>query len=473
MANNQNFIVKHGLTVGGNQYVIDSSGNWLGPDTPYANASFAVANVKAHIWSQDTKPTTANVNDVWIDSANGIQYTLIQDTDSSQWVEFGPIGSPTGNITFSDQTITGSVTNRDVEIFQQGTGNIWLHSSNTVVGNLIPFTVYSSIGSIQYPFNDIFLNHGSIYMTGNGAGSPVIIDNDANNVVVRSGGIKIFDGDLQANAGFRTAHLYNANVQGRLTVSNSTFNSIQSAFSVVGSSDGSQVTPANPGYMIHVTGLDGVSSRIVNDSFGTGAYGVFANRSARGTAASPSALLAGDVVSRWSGSPYGTTGFPSLGSGRIDIVAAQDQTDSNHGTRIEFWTTPNNTTTLTNIATFNGESVHFTGAITVGGGFIYTPKQDNSNNTTQTINFSTDAFIRTNISADTTFVPGTFVAGKVVDVFVTNMSGATRNITHGCYDINSTVGSTNKQLNAGKTMYMKYISYDGDLANCFVAITVG
>lgn len=473
MANNQNFIVKHGLTVGSNQQVIDTEGNWIGPDTPYANASFGVANVKAHIWTQDTVPSSANINDVWIDSANGIQYTLIQDINSTQWVEFGPVGSSTANITFSDQTLIGNVPNRDVTIQPQGTGNVWLNSANVICGNLVPFTVFSTLGTQQYPYNEIYLNHGSIYMTGNGAASPVIIDNDANNVVIRTGGLKVFDGDFQANNGFRTAHLYNANVTGRLIISNSTFNSVQSALEIIGSSSGAQISPGNPGYMIHVTGLDGTPSRIVNDSFGTGAYGLIAIRSARGSANAPTALLNGDVIARIGGNAYGTTNFPALGTARIDMVTTENQTDLAHGSAIKFYTTPIGSNVVTNIATFDGTSVSFTGSIGAGGGFIYTPRVNTSNSIVQTINFATDSVVRTNIIEDTTFNFTNYIAGKTVDVFVTNLNNATRNITHGCSDINSSVGSTSKQLGAGKTMYMRYISYDGDLANTFVAITLG
>jgi hypothetical protein len=474
LANNQNFIVKHGLTVGGVQQVIDTSGNWVGPDTPYANASFARANSKTRTYTQDTPPTGVNDNDIWVDSSNGVQYVYITDVNSSQWVELGafaPLSNITANIAFVNQTLTGVYSNRDVVIVQTGSGNIWLNSSNTVVGNLIPFTGFTTIGTEQYPFNQIHLLSGSIYMAGNGASSPVIIDNDANNVVIRSGGLKVFDGDLQANAGFRTAYMYNANLTGRLILSNSTFNSSQSAFTITGSSTGTIISPANPGYMVHITGLDGVPSRIINDSFGTGAYGVFASRSARGTSLTPQALQTGDVIARYSGSGHDGTSFPALGCGRIDIVATENHTSLNKGTEVQIWSTNNQSNTLTQIASFSGNTANFTGTIVTTGGFAYTPRFDTSNNTTQNISFTTDAFVRINVDDNTTIVPNGFLAGKVIDVFLTNFAVSTKTITHGLYANNSTIGATTKQMASGSTMYLKYISYDGDLANTYVAIT--
>lgn len=392
MANNQNFIVKHGLTVGANQVVIDSNGNWVGPQTAYANASFSVANIKTHIYTQETPPATANVNDVWIDSANGVQYINIQDTDSTQWVEFGPIGSPTGNIVFSDQTIIGSVSNRDVTIQQQGTGNLNIRTTNTYV-------------------------YGTIHVTSN------------------------------------------------------TFSSTDSLLNIVGSDGDRYQLPANPGTMIHVTGKANTPSRIVNDSFGVGAYGLFASRTARGTASNPLAVQAGDVIARYSGSAHDGTSFPALGVGRIDIVSTENHTTSNKGSEIQFWSTVKGSNTLTKIATFDGSKANFIGTIVSGGGFAFEPRVDASNNTTQTINFTTDSFVRINANNDTTISPTGFLAGKVIEVFITNFAGSTKTITHGLAANNSTIGSTSKQMAAGSTMYLKYISYDGDLSNTFVTVS--
>ena len=391
MANNQNFIVKHGLTVGGNQFVVDQYGNWVGPETAYANASFSVANVKSHVWTQDTKPLTANVNDVWIDSSNGIQYTYIQDTDTTQWVEFGPIGTPTGNIIFSDQSIIGSVADRDMFIIQQGSGNLILQSANTFV-------------------------RGPVHITSN------------------------------------------------------TVPATEAWLQIVGSDGDTYQLPANPGTMIHVTGKANTSSRIINDSHGTGAYSLFAGRTSRGTALNPTAIQAGDVIARYSGSAHDGTSFPALGVGRIDIVATENHTPSNKGSEIQIWSTVKNSNTLTEIATFDGNTATFIGFVKPSKGFIFTPRTITGNTTNIVIDFSSDSAIRASVNNACSITFTNYIAGKVVDVWITNVSGSAKTITHGVSELNSTTNSTTESIPGTASCYFKYCSWDGDSANTFVAI---
>lgn len=68
-------------------------------------------------------------------------------------------------------------------------------------------------------------------------------------------------------------------------------------------------------------------------------------RRSRGTAASPSADSADDVIGALSGRAYGTTGYGAASTGLINIKANQTFTDSNMGTYISFDTTPDNSTT--------------------------------------------------------------------------------------------------------------------------------
>ena len=416
MANNQNFIVKNGLTVGGNQYVIDSSGNWLGPQTAYANSSFATANVKSHVYTQDASPSTANVGDFWIDSSNGIEYLYTSSNSANIWVEYGPVGSPTGNITFLDQSIIGNVPNRDITILQQGaTGNINLVTSNVITN-------------------------------------------------------------------------------GTMFISNHTFSNTGAALRIVGSTSGLFQPSSNPGYMLHITGQDNNSSRIVNDSFGTGAYALYAGRAARGNTTSPTGLLSGDIISRISGNPYGTTGYPQFGSGRIDIVSTEDQTDTNHGTHIEFWTTPNGSNTLIKIATFNGQSIEFTGNVIANTadhisyfhdirieGSLLVNTAILTANTTQYINYSDISLVLVDVTSTTTFVHQNFRTGSAVKVIAHNNTGTDRTINLSVPSLNCTAtrdknGKYNAPANsislfAGTTACYDFISFDGDLANTYCVIT--
>lgn len=128
----------------------------------------------------------------------------------------------------------------------------------------------------------------------------------------------------------------------------------EGAVNIVGGLDGVFQPPINNGVMLHVTGIagtPGVPSRIYNDA--QNAFAAFVARRYNGTAASPSAVLDGEEIMRISGTAHDGTVIPGAGNTRILYRVLGDQTLTNHGGAIEFWTTPLNTTTLTKVATIN------------------------------------------------------------------------------------------------------------------------
>ena len=213
MANNQNFIVRYGVSVNTTP-VINTAGYWVGNPSVYEQSSYATANSKTKTYQQDTAPASPQYDDMWIDTTSGIEYKYINDTNGNQWVEFGPIGSPTGNLIFSDQTIIGNIPNRDITLSPQGTGNINLSFADTVTGNLIPINSISDIGSILNPYHDIFMANASIHMVANTyTGQNITLSNDEQNFIITNGGMKIAGGVFQANSVIGTSHLYSLNVE--------------------------------------------------------------------------------------------------------------------------------------------------------------------------------------------------------------------------------------------------------------------
>ena len=83
---------------------------------------------------------------------------------------------------------------------------------------------------------------------------------------------------------------------------------------------------------IYIVGANAANTRITQDAYGTGAYGVYTARSARGTAASPTASQSGDILSQFTGRGYGATGFAAASTGRFDVTAAENFTDTAQGT---------------------------------------------------------------------------------------------------------------------------------------------
>ena len=260
-------------------------------------------------------------------------------------------------------------------------------------------------------------------------------------------------------------------VNSTMVLANSLFSPTQAALTITAS--GTTQIPSNDGYMIHISGKNGVPSRIITDSYGTGAYSVYAARTARGTVTSPLPVQNGDIIGRFSANGYGNTKFQTFGTGRIDFIAVENYTDANTGSQIRFYNCPIGSNTLTNILTLNGDSAEFTGVVKPEKGFIYTPTFLQGAQTAFTINFATTSLIKAELTADLTISLSNYVYGKVVEVWLTNTGGLARTVTHGCTATNSSENSTTFTIPSTSSAYLRYFSIDGDNANTFVAIQHG
>ena len=263
------------------------------------------------------------------------------------------------------------------------------------------------------------------------------------------------------------------NTSGIVTIANSGFSATQSAVTISASNTGVSQTPATDGYMLHVTGKHNVSTRIISDSFGANGQLVFPSyvgRAARGNVTNPSAVQTNDVLVRFAGSSYGTTGYQVGGTARIDIVASENHTDAARGTTIKFYNVQTGTNTITNIAAFNANDVTFTGTVNPAKGFIFSPNVQ-STLTTIGLDFSRDCLVKFNVNDDATITLSNYVAGKVIELWITNSAAQNKTITHGCLANNSTAKSTTFTITASSSAYLRYFSIDGDQANTFVTIT--
>lgn len=272
-----------------------------------------------------------------------------------------------------------------------------------------------------------------------------------------------FAGDLTIAGSLKTT--------GLISLNNSSFATDTSFLSLTASNNFVTVAPSNTNYMIHVTGKANSVTRVVLDSFGQNTYPVVVGRMGRGSAATPAATLAGDVLMRVVGNGYTGTQFAASSPSKIDFVAAENFSDTNRGTRIEFWNTQNGSTTIQKIASFNSDTVEFTGTVNPQKGFIYTPRVPDGNQTAITINYATDSIIKANSVADVTISHTNFTAGKVVEVWIVNNDNVNHTVTHGCAALRSTTKSTSFTLSSQSCAYMRFFSIDGDLANTFVTVT--
>ena len=90
---------------------------------------------------------------------------------------------------------------------------------------------------------------------------------------------------------------------------------------------------------LYIMGANAANTRITQDAYGTGNYGVYTARSARGTAASPTASQSGDFLSQFTGRGYGATGFATASTGYFSVSAAENFTDTAQGTYASVFTT--------------------------------------------------------------------------------------------------------------------------------------
>ena len=93
--------------------------------------------------------------------------------------------------------------------------------------------------------------------------------------------------------------------------------------------------------LFHGVALPGAAGRITLDAYGATdpsftPVGAFTGRRALGTSDAPSAVTAGMSLARFNTRGYGTTGFIGTSSAIIDLVAAENFTDSAAGGKIEF-----------------------------------------------------------------------------------------------------------------------------------------
>ena len=260
-------------------------------------------------------------------------------------------------------------------------------------------------------------------------------------------------------------------VNGTFTLANSTFGVAESAMTIKATA--TVQTPTQAGTMLQISGKANTPSRILIDSFSTdgSAYGLIAGRTARGTVVSPTATQNNDILMRMAGNGWGTTGFAPLGVARIDIVATENYSDTNRGSKIVFYNVPNGSNTVNEIASFNAETVAFTGVVNPAKGFIYTPRILTGAQTAITIDFATDSMIRATFSSTLTMSFSNYTYGKVVEAWLTNTAGNGQTINLGCLANNSTTGGTTLSVASGRSAKLQYFSIDGDLANTFVAVT--
>ena len=172
------------------------------------------------------------------------------------------------------------------------------------------------------------------------------------------GGSTYFIADPMRN---RSTLRGNTSVTGNLTVVDATVSS-RSSVTLTGDSTGNILLPQNNGVMMHITGQTATPARLYIDGQGSGNYAAIVGRHYNGNVSVPTAISSGDIVARFGATPYhGNTsvnsGWPTITTTRIDMLADENQTAANIGSRLEFYTTNTQTTTAVKKLTINTSGI--------------------------------------------------------------------------------------------------------------------
>lgn len=127
-----------------------------------------------------------------------------------------------------------------------------------------------------------------------------------------------------------------------------------------------------------------------------------------------------------------------------------------------------------NAAIANTNTIITAGDLVISGALyaantIRTPNIFPNSQTAITLSFTNSSLEKVNTATGLTITLTNFIAGKFIDLYITNTDNSQHTITHGCSSINSSMGSTSFNLAANRTAYLRYASLDGNLANTFVS----
>ena len=224
-------------------------------------------------------------------------------------------------------------TGDDLYLDPQGTGLVYL------AGDMIPLSSSVSLGSSASPYNEVWVGPSSLKILSQDGGPTITLSNQEDFLRVQSGGLIV-----ESTASVSTGGIFRVDPQGQIFVTSAYQNPNKSSvLTIIGNNVGTFSPPVNSGGMVHITGHDNLTSRIVNDSYGNSVFSQMAGRHAAGTSASPTAARTGPLFritgAGWRpGADFGIAGDePPV---FVDFYAKEDFEENDTPTEIRFYTTP-------------------------------------------------------------------------------------------------------------------------------------
>jgi len=270
---------------------------------------------------------------------------------------------------------TGSVISLNtVPVTYGGTGQTSLQQYSVLLGNgtgnvafATPSTTGYALLSTGASSNPVF---GQLSLTAGVTGTLPVGNGGTGTSTAFTAGSVVFAGAsgiyTQDNAKF-----FWDNTNYRLGLNTST---PQTTLNIVSNTQTTTPTGALPaGTDLYIVGANSANTRITQDAYGTGSYAVYTGRSARGTAASPTASQVNDILSQFTGRGYGATGFASASNGYFQIAAAENFTDTAQGAYASIYTSATGNNTAAEVFRFGPSGQLGIGGATYGtSGYVLT-----------------------------------------------------------------------------------------------------
>jgi hypothetical protein len=316
------------------------------------------------------------------------------------------------------------------------TGTLFISGGSEFGGNLVPIIPRgATIGTLERPFRDIFLQSASINIASDiSGGRNATISNADGNVTIQAAGLQL------KSASFVSFEI-SEDARTKIRVPQIPAGDI-GAFSIIGNISGSYQPVTSTGGMVHITGNDGQANRFNMDAFGSGSTTSFngvIGRAGRGTVTSPSQSKAGDVVLRLTATGWrGDTGFGGVSivggsTTTLDFVNLEDQMDNARGSAQQFYNAPIGTRNRVLCAQIDAGGLFVSGTFTssLAQGYLWVGGAGNVSRLLSTSSFATTG-------------SNTLIGNQIISGSLTLSSGSALNINNGFY-----VGG-NKQFNYGE-----------------------
>lgn len=294
------------------------------------------ANANSYVGQQDRLWYNINLNAIYVSDGNtpgGI-----------------PVGLATGANAIFDNIAVNNIGNDDsteVKFTSDVTfdDEITVNGNAVIIGNISPATTtkiggvragpganISADGLLTIDTSGLPLSFGD-FTANNNILTLVNVDQDM--ILATQGNAEI---QLVGNIGFYKSNglppdpnnlFFFAQDDGQIKIFVPTSDPLAGAVEIIGSTSGTSVPPAQTGVMLHITGNpNSFSSQYID---GANSFPNYIGRRYNGTPVSPTQVLAGDVIVRFSGQGYSTGGFNAPADGTISLDALENFTQSNQG----------------------------------------------------------------------------------------------------------------------------------------------